>query len=444
MPEPKIVSGGWSSPAFWRDASIEDITRCLSEGLDITATSVEGSSLLSMAVGWNNHEAVKGLLAAGVDVNAKGYDGETPLLIATMFGDREMLGLLLAHNADVALQDCDGNTPLHRVAMYGNLGMIGDLLDHGASLEAENSQGRMALHVAAWMGKAGAIKLLVSKGANLEAQGSGGETPLITATQSLRAETAIKALLGEGADIDGRETAKERGSPLANAAFRGCVTAVEVLLGAGANPNDVYTRGRSVLHIAVEGIFPSSINGRGDIYERRGRSMDIVRALIKAKACVNAQDDHGGTALHYAVAKGETDIVKALLDGGADPNARDGKGNTPLHYGAQTCFSGRSPPPVEMLAMLVAAGADINSQNDAKCTPLHWGAQFGAAETVKRLLDAGADATLLDDRGYAARHYAEQQWQEDICNVFVDAGVPLGEPTEGQRSSKKRPSNQAR
>ena len=47
---------------------------------------------------------------------------------------------------------------------------------------------------------------------------------------------------------------------------------------------------------------------------------DVVKALVKHGANVNAVSDNNQTALMWAAASGFTDVAKALLKAGADPN----------------------------------------------------------------------------------------------------------------------------
>jgi hypothetical protein len=53
------------------------------------------------------------------------------------------------------------------------------------------------------------------------------------------------------------------------------------------------------------------------------------RALLDG-ANINAQDEHGMTALHYAVKSGEPAVVKLLLQAGANVLARARSGETPV------------------------------------------------------------------------------------------------------------------
>jgi ankyrin repeat protein len=58
--------------------------------------------------------------------------------------------------------------------------------------------------------------------------------------------------------------------------------------------------------------------------------VEISDYLFQVGVDVNAQDDHWGTALHWAVQTGQLDLIKMLLDKGADPNVKNHKGFTPL------------------------------------------------------------------------------------------------------------------
>jgi Ankyrin repeats (3 copies) len=62
---------------------------------------------------------------------------------------------------------------------------------------------------------------------------------------------------------------------------------------------------------------------------KKGR-VEIVHAYLAKGASSNARDAKGGTALHWAAARGEESIVELLVAHGADVDARDASGKTPL------------------------------------------------------------------------------------------------------------------
>ncbi|KAB2847155.1 MAG: ankyrin repeat domain-containing protein [Hyphomicrobiaceae bacterium] len=56
----------------------------------------------------------------------------------------------------------------------------------------------------------------------------------------------------------------------------------------------------------------------------------IVHAFLEKGASARATDAKGGTALHWAVARGKLESVRLLLTAGADPAVKDATGQTPL------------------------------------------------------------------------------------------------------------------
>ena len=57
---------------------------------------------------------------------------------------------------------------------------------------------------------------------------------------------------------------------------------------------------------------------------------EITELLIDAGADVNAENEAGGTPLHYAASWGGKDIVELLIAASADVNAKRDDGKTPL------------------------------------------------------------------------------------------------------------------
>ena len=92
----------------------------------------------------------------------------------------------------------------------------------------------------------------------------------------------------------------------------------------------------------------------------------------------------------YAAGKGFTDIAEMLLDAGVEVNARYGNGLT---------------------ALMWAAG----HTNDV---PVREG-----EETVRRLLDRGADIALTDDRGWTALMIAAERGHKEIVTLLLSAGA---------------------
>src|SRR5688572_1457083 len=197
--------------------------------------------------------------------------------------------------------------------------------------------------------------------------------------------------------------------------------------------------------------------------------LDRVRALVEGGADVNAKDEYGsGTLLtfhpavmEYLLSKGadpnrqtnesgdpvlsgvayfnDVECVRLLLQAGADPNALvNGTAETALHgcvigLGQNVTASDRHA----VVKLLIEHGADPNRHTipgvqtlafwrDVRTrgeTPLHRAAAYASEETVRFLLDAGADKTIRDANGDSPQSWASWHWR---AKTLIDLLAPGG------------------
>lgn len=138
-------------------------------------------------------------------------------------------------------------------------------------------------------------------------------------------------------------------------------------------------------------------------------AVHLIRSHIKLTD-VNAGDDTGATALHYAALARPsvaTHCLNELLAAGAKPSARDRNGATPLHFAA---WNPCADTACRLVERLVAYGADPNARDCTGSTPVHYAALHINKDVAKRvvatLTKLGADLSLTDDNGATVLHCA--------------------------------------
>ena len=193
------------------------------------------------------------------------------------------------------------------------------------------------LHDAAARGDAAEIEKLIAEGEKPNIQDSKSRTPLHVAA-FLRKHDAASALLKHGANPNALDA--ERYDIITIAAVNNDLPMLEIALdGGGGNPRAI----------------TSPYNGTALIAAAHRGHVEVVRALIAAKAPLNHVNNLGWTALLEAVVLGNgganyTAIVDALVKANADVNVPDRQGTTALGHARRRGYS-------QIARILESAGA---------------------------------------------------------------------------------------
>lgn len=147
---------------------------------------------------------------------------------------------------------------------------------------------------------------------------------------------------------------------------------------------------------------------------------DVEKAeeLLKEGADVNAADASGWTAFHHSVYSYNEDglnkdMLILLLQHGADPVQEDSEGDTPAHILAS---NGEN----ELLTMILKKGIDVNTINGYGDSLLMSAVYSDNPETVKLLLEAGADPNIKDAGDRTALQIAKEDGYPKIEKVLKE------------------------
>eukprot|EP00795_Rhopilema_esculentum_P000978 gene978-10749_t len=136
--------------------------------------------------------------------------------------------------------------------------------------------------------------------------------------------------------------------------------------------------------------------------------------LISDGADVNEKHPLGWTALHVAAVNGNPRAVQILLEAGADPNVMD-EFSTP--------FKTASRLHKRVMEVIIAREDEFSNRLSKNAdfsgfTPLHYAALADDYESIKLLLDAGADPTLTDVTGHTASEYCARDQNKKLIESF--------------------------
>ena len=125
----------------------------------------------------------------------------------------------------------------------------------------------------------------------------------------------------------------------------------------------------------------------------RERNENLCRLLLEHNADVNIQDNHGRTLFHQCIIRGKENLVRLLLIHNADVSIQDTYGYTPLHLLVRDLhiFNGKK---IDLVVKYGAENRDIREAEGR--TPLQMAVRCGNAQAVKKLVDHGADVSLVE------------------------------------------------
>lgn len=187
------------------------------------------------------------------------------------------------------------------------------------------------------------------------------------------------------------------------AAKNGNLEIVDLLIAAGADVNAGNKVGKTPIALAAE-----------------SGQLEVLTRLVEKGGKLDTIDEIGGTPLLWAAALSKNPATVAfLIEKGADVNIVDSNGMTPLIWAA-----GIGQP--ESVALLLDNGADLEIvEMHQKETALMRAARIGNADSLRRILESGPSLEKANMLGQTAVIIAAASAPVDKLQALVEAGADL-------------------
>jgi ankyrin repeat protein len=432
-------------PTLTREDSESQIQDMLAKEPAHSFVNEDGQTAIHLAA-MQDEYLTREVLGHGFDINIRNLDGETPLMCAVNVENIETVRFLLKNHADVNAVNDKQETCLHRAASKDKSGSITQLLlRRNADTELVDGIGLTPLLAAAFNGNDVVTRHLLEHGSKYQACEPGGFTALHYAAMQANHVFMSRLLDAQGPDFEAFYEPSIYSlptNPSRDTIFKRRALIVRMLLEHGADIH-VCSKGFTPLQIAaataqeliVNALLEKGASGQGVtvICAYWGLSSDTVKHLLKRGANREATDMRWNKpALTWHAEVGSSATLEVLLQHGASVRHQDVQGSSALHYASANART-------ESVKLLLESGAEPNLRDNEGKTPLtrltsppnsrfylagRWWNPTPADRKASAILlfDAGCDPSVKDVYGRTAIHYGASNGYLGVLEVIVDRG----------------------
>ena len=160
---------------------------------------------------------------------------------------------------------------------------------------------------------------------------------------------------------------------------------------------------------------------RTKIVQNQSSMILFLQDLVSNGVNLNAQDEEGLTAMHWASREGYLVFIKFLCERGVDVNLKSNGGRSALHEAIHTGHTSV----VNLLLNHHATDIDIEQKGRVARTPLLLAAQQGHPTILDALLKSSADLSAKSKRDDTALHFAARHEEPDCVKLLLRYKAPI-------------------
>jgi ankyrin repeat protein len=349
---------------------------------------------------------VYSLLASSKQIQLKGSALECKI--------SKLIDCFILKNADINAKCQQDLMPLHLACAIKNTYLVKCLIEKGTNLWQKDASGCDGFM---WLSKVrdfGTMSQLLAKGRDINSLDGRGMTLFYFSCLENDIELAT-FLKQKGADIN---ILSINGlHPLHGAVYNGHTTMVDKLLEWGVDIDVKSTTGLTPLQYYLP---------------LKHAKLEIVKYLHSKGASLGSLEN-GVSLIYLAASGGNKDIVEFFISLGLDPHSADINGYYPIHAAVHHNN-------IEAMKVLIKHKPFIvNQVTRANISPLYYSLGYGqqevSIETIKLLLDNGADASIPTYNGDTPMHIAHCNADKEALELLIARGANINT----QNNDKKTP-----
>lgn len=159
-----------------------------------------------------------------------------------------------------------------------------------------------------------------------------------------------------------------------------------------------------------------------------GEVEKVASLLAKKGANPVKLDSECKSALHVAVARGQTDCLSVILAHGVDLSVTDAAGFSPLHLAAKNNH-------IECCRKLIQSKCPIDAVDSSGKTALHHAAASGNIQIVQLLCELKCPINLKDADGLTSLLLAAKHNHVEVCSTLLDCGAEINTSDNSGRTA---------
>ncbi|XP_071095704.1 uncharacterized protein [Haliotis cracherodii] len=394
-----------------------------------------GNTLLHIACDRGYIECVDVLCRRGANVSASNNKLEYAVHKVAESGSVEIMDILLAHEADINVTDIDKQTPLHLACAENNLEIVEILIRNKADVNVCDKHHVTPLHLACRDGFTEIAAVLLKAFVDDGVVSENNVTPLVCACEGGHIN-CVKLLLRAGANVN--VTGHRGNTPLHRASAQGHESVVKVLLSCGADPLQGNINGKLPLHHAVLwghlGIVKVLID-KCKSYLMDSSNMllllesvcsrgyvEILKSLMEFFDQFLMPPKNMFHLIKTSIISNHTELLTILEGKGCNIQQRDDRGWSILQVVCESEGIDQTS-----LDKVLELGFDLREITEHGESLLHIACKMDNIETVKHLIEKGANVHSKDNSGDTVLHVACAHGYFDTATVLIKKGLSINE-----------------